>query len=96
MTNGLAWSADDTKLYAVLVTPRMPFVFSLQIIDNAVSSAVRLTGPSGATYGTPVTVTGKIKAGSISNEMAAGSLFQTPNALLAITRKRYGPGPRLL
>ena len=66
MTNGLAWSANDTKLYAVLVTTQEPLVFSLRIIDNAVSPAVSLTGPSQAGYGTPVALSGTVKTGSIA------------------------------
>ena len=67
MTNGLAWSSDDTKLYAVMVTDSIfkPLSFSLRIIADAVTSAVSLTGPAQASYGTPVKLSGRVKAGSI-------------------------------
>jgi hypothetical protein len=68
MTNGLAWSADGTRLYAVLVTsenrnPANP-TYSLRIINNAVRPTIRLTGTSRAAYGSPVLLHGTVAAGT--------------------------------
>jgi hypothetical protein len=70
MTNGLAWSAAGTRLYAVLVTyiNNNPATasYSLRVIDNAVAPTLSLTGTSRATYGRPVALSGTVTTGTVA------------------------------
>jgi hypothetical protein len=66
MTNGLAWSANGTTLYAVLVDDNNPAnaTYSLRIIGDAAAPSVSLTGAARAIYGTPVSLSGTVMTGS--------------------------------
>ena len=70
MTNGLAWSSNSTRLYAVLVsyTNGNPAsaTYSLQVIENAVAPALTLTGTSRVNYGAPITLSGTVTTGTVA------------------------------
>jgi hypothetical protein len=70
MTNGLAWSADGSTLYAVLVaysnSAPITATYSLEVIDNAATPppVLTLTGPSKAAFSSPVALSGTVTVGT--------------------------------
>jgi hypothetical protein len=70
MTNGLAWSADGSTLYAVLVaySTGVPITasYSLEVIDNAATppAVLTLTGPSRSAFGSPIPLSGAVTIGT--------------------------------
>jgi hypothetical protein len=92
---GLAWSADNSQLFAVL--QNSPTAFYLQVIDNpAVAPAsLSLSGPSNALIGNSVTLTGTLTVGAeappagtaiaISRTEAGSTAVQTFTASTSVT-----------
>jgi len=70
MTNGLAWSADGSALYAVLVaygnSVPITATYSLQVIDNANTPppVLTLTGPSKSAFSSPIALSGTVTVGT--------------------------------
>lgn len=88
LAGGLAWSADGSKLFAVLQTATTSAyqsnTYSLRVIDYPMfaSSSLSLTGPASADPGKAVTLTGSLTLGTGT----------APPAGTAVTVTRSVPG----
>lgn len=92
---GLAWSADNSQLFAVL--ENSPTAFYLQVIDHptVAPASLSLSGPSNALVGNSLTLTGTLAVGSeappagtaitITRTVAGSTAVQTFPASTSVT-----------